>query len=95
MLDPVAGRFVKEDPIGLAGGQNIFLYANGDPANYFDPIGLASQCINDENILIYRDDEKQTVTGFDDDGAKYYVDDNGNVFVDDGRIEDNYYDYSS
>jgi RHS repeat-associated protein len=38
--DPVSGRFTQEDPIGLAGGINLYGYANGDPINYSDPFGL-------------------------------------------------------
>jgi len=38
--DPVQGRFTQEDPIGLAGGMNVYGYANGDPVNYADPFGL-------------------------------------------------------
>jgi RHS repeat-associated protein len=39
-LDPKSGRFTQEDPIGLAGGLNLFGYANGDPVNFGDPFGL-------------------------------------------------------
>lgn len=39
-LDPNTGRFTQEDPIGLAGGLNVYGYANGDPVNYSDPFGL-------------------------------------------------------
>ncbi len=40
--DPSAGQFTQEDPIGLAGGMNLYGYANGDPANNSDPFGLCS-----------------------------------------------------
>ena len=40
MYDPVAGRFTQEDPIGLAGGLNLYGYVGGDPVNYSDPLGL-------------------------------------------------------
>lgn len=33
-------RFTQEDPIGIAGGLNLYGYANGDPINYSDPFGL-------------------------------------------------------
>lgn len=39
--DPAAGRFTQEDPIGLAGGMNLYGFAGGDPVNYSDPFGLA------------------------------------------------------
>jgi len=38
--DPGTGRFTQEDPIGLAGGLNSYGYANGDPINLSDPLGL-------------------------------------------------------
>jgi len=39
--DPATGRFTQEDPIGLAGGLNLYGFANGDPVNSSDPFGLA------------------------------------------------------
>lgn len=38
--DPHSGRFTQEDPIGLAGGLNLYGFANGDPVNFDDPFGL-------------------------------------------------------
>ena len=38
--DPRTGRFTQEDPLGLAGGMNLYAYAHGDPVNYSDPFGL-------------------------------------------------------
>jgi RHS repeat-associated protein len=46
--DPESGRFTQEDPIGLAGGLNLYGYANGDPINFSDPFGLRAQgCCRD------------------------------------------------
>jgi RHS repeat-associated protein len=43
--DPRTGRFTQEDPIGLAGGLNLYGFAGGDPVNYADPFGLkADDC---------------------------------------------------
>ena len=39
--DPATGRFTQEDPIGLAGGLNLYGYADGDPVSYSDPFGLS------------------------------------------------------
>jgi RHS repeat-associated protein len=39
-VDPVTGRFTQEDPIGLAGGLNLYGFASGDPVNFADPFGL-------------------------------------------------------
>jgi RHS repeat-associated protein len=36
---PQLGRFVAEDPIGLAGGTNLYAYANNNPVLYVDPNG--------------------------------------------------------
>jgi RHS repeat-associated protein len=38
--DPVTGRFTQEDPLGLAGGLNLYGFAAGDPVNFSDPFGL-------------------------------------------------------
>jgi RHS repeat-associated protein len=38
--DPNVGRFTQEDPIGFAGGINLYAYAGSDPVGYSDPYGL-------------------------------------------------------
>ncbi|WP_175804832.1 RHS repeat-associated core domain-containing protein [Burkholderia pyrrocinia] len=38
--DPQTGRFVSKDPIGMAGGINVFQYAP-NPVGWIDPLGLA------------------------------------------------------
>ncbi len=43
-LDPETGRFTQEDPIGLAGGMNLYGFAGGDPVNFSDPFGLCPAC---------------------------------------------------
>ena len=40
VYDPATGRFTQEDPIGLAGGLNLYGFADGDPVNFSDPFGL-------------------------------------------------------
>lgn len=42
--DPLTGRFTQEDPIGLAGGLNLYGFAEGDPINFADPFGLQGDC---------------------------------------------------
>ena len=37
--DPVTGRYIQADPIGLLGGSNPYLYAYADPINLIDPTG--------------------------------------------------------
>jgi RHS repeat-associated protein len=43
--DPATGRFTQEDPIGLAGGMNLYGFAGGDPVNFSDPFGLCPSCL--------------------------------------------------
>jgi RHS repeat-associated protein len=38
--DPTTRRFVSEDPIGLEGGINEYVFGSGDPVNRSDPTGL-------------------------------------------------------
>lgn len=38
--DPNTGRFTQQDPIGFAGGINLYAYAGNDPVTYADPYGL-------------------------------------------------------
>ncbi|QUL36893.1 RHS repeat-associated core domain-containing protein [Erythrobacter sp. JK5] len=38
--DPVTGRYIQADPIGLAGDVNPYFYAGADPVNGIDPLGL-------------------------------------------------------
>ena len=39
--DPTVGRFISEDPIGIAGGVNLYAFAGNDPINGEDPFGLS------------------------------------------------------
>jgi RHS repeat-associated protein len=37
--DPSISRYITTDPIGLAGGANLYLYVDANPVNYVDPTG--------------------------------------------------------
>ncbi|MEA3087233.1 MAG: hypothetical protein QOC89_4930 [Paraburkholderia sp.] len=43
--DPETGRFVSQDPVGLAGGVNLYAYA-ANPVGWIDPLGLACGLAN-------------------------------------------------
>jgi RHS repeat-associated protein len=51
--DPTTGRYIQADPIGLDGGSNPYLYAEGNPVRYMDPSGLFIDTIADVGFVLY------------------------------------------
>ena len=43
MYLPGLGRFLQTDPIGYAGGSDIYEYAGSNPVNFTDPMGLCAR----------------------------------------------------
>ena len=56
--EPRTGRFLSEDPIGLAGGINAFAYAGNDPVNQRDPTGR--YCVMETFTYVDEDGVEQT-----------------------------------
>ena len=38
--DPIIGRWLSKDPIGISGGLNQYVFVNNNPVNFWDPFGL-------------------------------------------------------
>ena len=43
LYSPVLRRFLSADPLGFAGGANVYAYADGNPLAYVDPLGLCAE----------------------------------------------------
>jgi len=52
------GLLTQEDPIGIAGGLNLYGYANGDPINFSDPFGFSADGGDDPCKSFIDDKEK-------------------------------------
>jgi RHS repeat-associated protein len=46
--DPQLGRFLSEDPAGIAGGLDLYTFVGDDPVNRTDPSGLGGECAYNE-----------------------------------------------
>jgi RHS repeat-associated protein len=52
-IDPALGRFVSEDPIGLAGGANLYTFVGNDPVNGWDPSGTKCKDFTLRQVLVW------------------------------------------
>lgn len=50
--DSSLGRYIQADPIGLAGGENPYVYANNNPLRYMDPSGRCPWCVAGAALFI-------------------------------------------
>ncbi|WP_274519028.1 DddA-like double-stranded DNA deaminase toxin, partial [Trabulsiella odontotermitis] len=73
--DPECGRFTTQDPIGLAGGLNLYQYAP-NPLGWIDPLGLADSYTLGTNQIPRP--QLPPYTG-QTSGIFYYVDGTGGV----------------
>lgn len=51
-VDPSLGRFISEDPIGLAGGMNLYAFVGNDPVNGWDPSGMNCKDWTTHDVLL-------------------------------------------
>ena len=43
--DPVTGRWLSNDPIGISGGLNQYVFCSNNPVNFVDPTGLDARTV--------------------------------------------------
>jgi RHS repeat-associated protein len=61
--DPVSGRYLRPDPIGLIGGVNLFIYVLNNSNKWIDPLGLREDIPdNVRDVMNYFDPYTETVS---------------------------------
>jgi hypothetical protein len=63
--EPRTGRFLSEDPLGLAGGINGYAFSSDDPVNGADPFGLCTIYKGNTNEIVREAGEGEVVEGED------------------------------
>jgi len=51
--DPGLGRFLSEDPIGISGGLNLYVFSTDDPINGADPAGTRHEVCSYTHYYLY------------------------------------------
>ncbi len=62
--DMTTGRFTQEDPIGVAGGLNLYQYAGNNPVMFTDPFGLCPDNDADCELIVSSFQSAGEVGGF-------------------------------
>lgn len=63
--DPYLRRFISEDPVGLAGGLNPYVFADNNPVVLRDPSGLYPDCIPQPGQPSLNGSEEELGTRYD------------------------------
>jgi len=85
--DSTTGRYIEVDPIGIAGGLNVYTYVRGNPISRIDPLGLSD---------VTFDRSAGTITIYDNQGNQVgqYPAGNNTTSTSNGAWPDGTYDYS-
>lgn len=66
LYSPAQQRFLSADPLGLAGGLNLYSYGNGNPIVFVDPWGLCSKKSWWDGTVDYLEQSWDAVLGYGD-----------------------------